>query len=63
MSVGENIEKLRKRKGLTQKELGDRIGVSESAICKFEKNRLPVSLAIAADLAKIFGVELNALIE
>ena len=32
MTIGENIRRLRKARGLTLKELGDMIGVSESYI-------------------------------
>ncbi len=34
--VGENIKKIRKMKGLTQRKLADKSGVSYSMICKLE---------------------------
>lgn len=37
MNLGENIKKVRKIRGMTQKELGDLIDVSQSAIGQFEK--------------------------
>ena len=35
--VGTNIATLRKRKGITQNELGERIGVSFQAVSKWER--------------------------
>ncbi len=36
MTVGQNIKRLRKEKGLTQKQLGDKCGLADSAIRKYE---------------------------
>ena len=38
MSIGENIKKYRKEKGLTQKELADKIGKGFSTVQKYELN-------------------------
>lgn len=38
MNLGEKIRQARKRAGLTQKELGQRLGVSQAAIGQFESN-------------------------
>jgi transcriptional regulator with XRE-family HTH domain len=37
MKLGEAIKELRKSKGLKQKELAAKVGVSANAICKIEK--------------------------
>lgn len=37
MTIGDNIRRFRKREGLTQQQLGDKLGVSQSAIGQFEK--------------------------
>ena len=36
MSVGENIKRIRKEKGLTQKQLGELCGLADSAIRRYE---------------------------
>ena len=36
MSIGKNIARLRKEMGLTQGELGEKIGVSNQAVSKWE---------------------------
>ena len=39
--TGERIRRLRKEKGWTQTDLGNRIGVQNSAIAKYENGRVP----------------------
>ena len=39
MSIGENIKKARKAAGLTQKELGEKLGVSNTMIAIYETGR------------------------
>lgn len=39
MTVGENIKKFRKEKGFTQKKLGEKCGIAESNIRKYENNK------------------------
>ena len=38
MNVGEAIKDLRKHKGLSQKELAQKCGLSANALCSIEKN-------------------------
>ena len=37
MNIGENIRQARKNAGLTQKELGEKLGISAAAVGQFEK--------------------------
>mgnify|MGYP000009157036 CR=1 FL=1 len=39
-NIGEFIQQSRKAKGFTQKDLGDRIGVSDKTISKWEFRRV-----------------------
>jgi len=39
MNLGEIIRQLREQAGLNQKELGKRVGVTDSAICQIERGR------------------------
>lgn len=39
MTIGENIRKYRKEKGLTQKELAERLGVSQAMITQYENGK------------------------
>lgn len=40
MSLGKEIKRLRLERGLTQQQLGDKIGVQKSAIQKYEKGTI-----------------------
>ena len=51
--VGEQIAVLRKAKGLTQSELGERIGVSFQAVSKWERGETLPDVTLLPDLAKI----------
>lgn len=56
---GERIKKLRKSKGITQRELAARLGISEQAISKWEKNLSNPSTKNLLQIAKIFGVSIT----
>lgn len=49
--VGAQIARLRKDKGLTQNDLGDRLGVSFQAVSKWERGETLPDTAILLDLA------------
>ncbi len=51
--VGEQIAALRKSKGITQSELGERIGVSFQAVSKWERGETLPDISLLPDLAKI----------
>ena len=56
---GERIKKLRKNKGVTQRELAYRLGISEQAVSKWEKNLSNPSTKNLLQIAKIFGVSIT----
>lgn len=62
--VGEKIIFFRKnnRKTITQKLLGEKIGLSRASIVNIEKGRQKVSLHLLWQIAEIFNIELNQLI-
>lgn len=51
--VAEQIAKLRKSKGLTQAELGERVGVSFQAVSKWERGETLPDISVLPDLAKV----------
>ena len=51
--VGEQIAALRKRKGLTQGGLGERLGVTFQAVSKWERGETLPDTAILVDLANV----------
>ena len=62
MNIGNKISELRKKGGLTQEELAEKLNVSRQTISKWECNETSPSLEDAGKLAKIFQVSLDALI-
>ena len=61
MSLRENILRLREKKGYSQKELAERIGVNPSLIGAFEAGLKVPSLLGANALANEFGCTLDEL--
>ena len=51
--VGRMLKRLRRRAGMTQKALADTIGLPQSHISEFEKNRRAVPYKHAQKLAKV----------
>ena len=61
MTVGENIRRIRKERGMTLKQLGDAVGVSEAYIRAYEAGRRNPKQQSLEALAKALGVEVEAL--
>ncbi len=62
-TIGGRIRELRIRKGLSQEELGFRIGVNnKSVISEYENDRREVSLSILKDLVEELDTSLNYLV-
>ena len=58
---GRRVARWRERAGLTQEELGDRIGLSRSAVSKIERDLRGLSLDTALRLAATLGVSVESL--
>ena len=61
-SFGERVKKLREQKGLNQKELGARLGVSGSMICAYEKELRMPSFPVLLSMARLFNVSTDYLL-
>lgn len=57
--VAYQISYLRKSKGLTQNELGERIGVSFQAVSKWERGETLPDVAVLPDLAKVLETSID----
>ena len=63
MSMGSQIKKLREKRGLTQSQLADAIGVSDKAVSTWENDqRVPRMVAIKK-LAEFFNVENSVIVD
>ncbi len=61
LKVSERLKEMRKSKGLTQRELADKAGVSESYICQIENGKM-VSLTKLDKLAEVLGCKVKDLV-
>lgn len=60
---GKRMAELRKARGLTQAELGEQIGVNQTAIGSYEIGRRRIPLSQVAPLAEALGVSVAELVE
>ena len=61
MEIGNNIVNLRKKSGLSQEELAEKVGVARQTISKWELGETSPDLKQAKELSKIFKVSLDEL--
>ena len=61
MEIGSKISDLRKKAGLSQEELSEKIGVARQTISKWELGETSPDLKQAKELSKIFKVSLDEL--
>lgn len=54
--VGEAIKKARMEQNLTQEELGERVGVKRSQICKLESGKSSITLSTMSRVFKALGI-------
>lgn len=57
--IRNRIVVLRAERGLSQREVADRLGVSRQTIISLEKNKYNPSLKLAFDISLMFGVDLH----
>ena len=62
MTLGQKIKKLRTDKGLTQKDLADRVFVTFQTVSKWEKDENEPDVATLRELAKVFDCSLDYLL-
>ena len=60
--IGNQIALLRKSKGLTQNELGERVGVSFQAVSKWERGESLPDITLLPDLAKVLETSIDSIL-
>jgi transcriptional regulator with XRE-family HTH domain len=63
MTVGENIKRIRKERGLTQKELGGLLDMTQSAIGQFENDKTSPKTDTIEKIASALGVSPSELMK
>jgi len=61
--IGKLIAKMRKEKGLTQQELGDKVGVGYRAVSKWETGLTLPDISIINELSNILGITADELLK
>ncbi len=62
ITIGENIKKLRKLRGVTQEALADRLNVTPQAISRWESESGFPAIEYLPDLAGFFGISVDELL-
>ena len=63
VSIGENIARLRKERGLTQRDLAADVGVNQSMIAQIERGTKAVTYSLAKEIAEVLNVDIRSLDE
>jgi transcriptional regulator with XRE-family HTH domain len=61
-SLGYAIKRLREKRGLTAKELGDRVQLSEFSVSRIENGRTRIEFIKMVDVCEVLGVSLEDLV-
>lgn len=61
--IGQNIKKIRKKQGLTQKELGERLGITQQTVAQYERATEQPKISTVRKIADGLGVPVKELIE
>lgn len=58
------LVELRKQHNITQKEMGDKLGISESYYCSIEKGERQkrMDMMLAAGIATVFGIPISRVV-
>ena len=62
-SIGKFIAELRKKKGLTQKELGEILSIDNRIISKWENGRYAPDITVLKELSTVLGVTVTEILE
>ncbi len=63
MDIGQKIKKIRKEKNITQRKLGERMGVSQQQIAQYENGKLKPKLETICRIADALEISHNTLFE
>ena len=63
MSIGSNIKDKRLALDMTQIELADKIGITQSMLCQIERGTKAPSLPLRAEIAQFLGGKVEDLMD
>ena len=62
VTIGKSLQSIRKRRGLTQKGLGEKIGLTREAIAAYEAGRSHLMDTTLLDMAAVLRVSVNEIL-
>lgn len=62
MNIGDKLVELRKKKGLSQEELAEKLDVTRQTISKWELNETSPNISQAKEISRLFNVSLDELV-
>ena len=62
MTVGDKIKKIRAFRGMTQKELGEKLFVSDKTVSRWECDECTPELSLIPAIAELFGITTDELL-
>ena len=60
--IAKNLVDLRKKHGLTQNELAQKLNYSDNAVSRWERGELSPSVEVLQNISEVYGVEVDALL-
>lgn len=63
MDFGENLKTLRESKGMSQAELAESLGITQSIIAQYEAGAKFPNVNLAAKIAKTLGVTVDTMLQ
>lgn len=61
MEIGNQIKMFRQRRGITQEEMAQHLGVTAQAVSKWERGVVTPDIALLPDISTYFGVTIDEL--
>jgi UDP-N-acetylglucosamine 1-carboxyvinyltransferase len=62
ITIGKSLQAIRKRRGLTQKELGEKIGLTREAVASYEAGRANLIITTLLDIAAVLRVTVGEIL-
>lgn len=63
MSVGENIRRVREKKGMSQACVAQQVGISQAMLCQIERGTKNPSLQVGKAIADVIGCKVDTLLK
>lgn len=62
INLGQRLKELREEKGLTQKQLSEKLGINSVTYLHYEKEQREPPLSLLADISRFYGVSVDYLL-